>query len=128
MPNRICVSFSLAIAIGCCGCHSSSSEPAGESAAVTAPAAVPIPADSPFAKVAVGMDMKEVYDKIGQPTDTGGHMTGKQFIPFYFGGDTHRVVSHYKGQGRIIFSRDGAFSSTMRVIEIQYDPTETGYQ
>jgi hypothetical protein len=73
------------------------------------------------------MGMKEVYDTIGQPTDTDSHITGKGFNPFYYGGDTHRIVAKYKGQGRITFTRDHAFSDTMRVMEIEYDPSEKGY-
>jgi hypothetical protein len=97
-----------------------------KAAAATRPAAA-MPASSPFAKVQMGMSMKEVYDLIGQPTDTSAHITGKQFNPFYYGGDTHRVEAMYKGQGRIVFSRSSAFEGDMRVIEIIYNPDESGY-
>jgi hypothetical protein len=88
---------------------------------------VPVPADSPFAKIKVGMGMKEVADLIGQPTDTSAHVTGKAFIPYYYGGDTHRVESLYKGQGRIVFAPAHAFSGDLRVIEINYNASERGY-
>lgn len=87
---------------------------------------IPIPPDSPLAKIELGMDMKQVFDAIGVPTDTASHVTGKSFIPLYIGGDTSRSVSLYKGQGRVVFSRKSAFGSDLRVIKIEYDPNESG--
>jgi hypothetical protein len=55
-------------------------------------------------------------------------VTGKAWIPFYYGGDTHRMEARYKGQGRVIFAPDSQFDGDMRVISIEYDPTETGYK
>ena len=123
----------LTLALSGLGCHSNDS---GNSSNTSAPAqtpadakpAVPIPPDSPFAKIRVGMGMAEVYSLIGQPTDTTSHITGKAFIPYYYGGDTHRVEALYKGQGRIIFAPPHAFTSDLQVMEIDYDPTERGYQ
>lgn len=68
--------------------------------------------------------MKEVSDLIGPPTDTNSHMTGKAFIPFYYGADRAEVEAYYKGLGRVIYP---AASGSPRVIAVQYDPTETGY-
>ena len=119
------VALLVAVALVGAGCSSSNSSASKEPETVRP--SIPIPADSPFAKVTVGMGMKEVTDTIGPPTDTDNQMTGKGFNPFYYGGDTHRVMYRYKGQGRIVFTRDHAFTSTMRVMEIQYDPTEKGY-
>jgi hypothetical protein len=110
------------------GCHSSS--PTTQAAPATDPSAKvypPAPEGSPFALIKVGMDMKQVTDLIGPPTDAHAYATGKAFIPFYYGGDTHRTEYEYKGQGRVIFSPDSRFSSGQSVVEIQYDPTETGY-
>jgi hypothetical protein len=73
------------------------------------------------------MSIGEVYALIGQPTDTSSHITGKSFIPYYYGGDTHRMEAIYKGLGRIVFSPRNAFTSDMQVIEINYDPKEPGY-
>ncbi len=39
-----------------------------------------------------------------------------------------RLVYYYPKLGRVIFSRDNAFSSEMRVIGVEYDPTEDGYK
>lgn len=106
--------------VGCGTTDSASSEPAKEEAK----AAVPIPADSPFAKIKLGMGMSEVYALIGQPTDTGHHITGKAFIPYYYGGDTHRSEAIYKGLGRVVFSPRHAFTQDMEVVEINYNPGE----
>ncbi len=106
--------------VGCGTTDSASSEPAKEEAK----AAIPIPADSPFAKIQLGMGMDEVYALIGRPTDTGHHMTGKQFIPYYYGGDTQRTEAFYKGQGTIVFSPNNHWTQHMGVIEINYDPNQ----
>jgi hypothetical protein len=83
----------------CGGCSSSSSSPTATatpgSAALRETSA--IPADSPLAKVRVDMGQREVTDLIGPPTDVDSHITGKAFVPFYFGDDAHRMVHHYKG-------------------------------
>jgi hypothetical protein len=85
---------------------------------------VSIPANSPWAKVTVGMDMNQVIALLGQPTSTGSQMTGKGLIPFYMGGDAQRFVSHYKGHGRIIYTRPNGFATNWTALEVQYDPAE----
>jgi hypothetical protein len=112
--------------VGCATTDSDSPKPASPTPA--AKATVAIPADSPFAKIKPGMGMAEVYALIGQPTDTSHHITGKQFIPYYYGGDTHRTEAIYKGLGRIVFSPRHAFTSDMEVIEVNYNPDERGFQ
>lgn len=59
---------------------------------------------SKFTKLEIGMSLKQVTDLIGQPSDQGAYITGKAFIPFFFGGDTHRQELVYKNQGRLIFA------------------------
>ena len=59
---------------------------------------------SPFTKLQIGMSMRQVVDLIGQPTDRGAYITGKAWIPFYFGSDRHRFEFVYKNQGRLIFA------------------------
>lgn len=122
--------LTAAIAFGVTGCGTTDSgasdQPAAKPAEETK-AAVPIPPDAPFAKIKTGMSIGEVYSLIGQPTDTSHHITGKSFIPYYYGGDTHRMEAIYKGQGRIVFSPRNAFTSDMEVMEINYDPKEPGY-
>ncbi len=59
---------------------------------------------SKFGLLKIGMGMKQVTDLAGQPTDQGAYITGKAFIPFYFGGDRHRFEFAYKGWGRLVFA------------------------
>lgn len=87
-----------------------------------------IPAGSPFAKVKAGMSEGRVFDLIGQPTEVKTYMTGKTWIPFYFGPDTHRKEALYKGQGRIVFTPSGAMGTGVyKVHHVIYDPSEDGY-
>ena len=59
---------------------------------------------SKFNKLKIGMSMRQVTDLIGQPTDQGSYVTGKAWIPYYFGSDRHRYEMVYKNQGRLIFA------------------------
>jgi outer membrane protein assembly factor BamE (lipoprotein component of BamABCDE complex) len=119
---------SLILVVGAYGCKTTSSAESGstkEAPAKSEPAAKPapanIPASSPLAKVKMGMPQAQVYDLIGQPTSTRVFPSGKQFIPFYYGPDTHRTGAFFKGLGRVVFS------GADQVVEIDYDPTEDGY-
>jgi hypothetical protein len=103
-----------AVAAGC----------AKREAAPPAAAATPPPAGTPLAKVREGMSMREVEDVAGVPTDRRHHITGKQFIPWYFGNDTNRMNWHYQGQGRVVF-QTGAWRE-FRVMRVEYDPSEPG--
>lgn len=87
-----------------------------------------IPSDSPLAKIHNGMGMAELMSLLGQPTDQEVFMTGKAFIPLYFGADTSVIRLHYKGLGRIYVSGGGAFGGGQRVINIEYDPQESGFR
>jgi len=75
------------------------------------------------------MSARQVTDIAGQPTDQGAYVTGKAFIPFYFGSDRHRFEMTYKGQGRLIFAGGGMgdFSSG-NLIWIIHNPNESGYR
>jgi hypothetical protein len=59
-----------------------------------------------FTKLTIGMTMSQVTHAIGEPSDRGVYVTGKAFIPFYFGSDRHRYELVYKGSGRLIFAAD----------------------
>jgi hypothetical protein len=110
------------------GCSSGNSSGGSSAApAATQPAAVPIPPDSPFAKVKNGMSMEQVDATIGPPTTRREYQTGKGWIPYHFGGDNRRITGYYKGIGTITFSSDSQFSSGYSVMEVDYDPTEPGY-
>jgi hypothetical protein len=85
--------------------------------------------NSSFNKLQIGMPMRQVTDLIGQPTDQGAYITGKAFIPFYFGGDKHRYEMVYKSQGRLIFAGGGMGDySSGNLIWIIHNPTEGGYR
>ena len=119
---------SLILVAGAYGCKTTTSAESGstkEAPAKSEPAAkkapANIPAGSPLAKVKMGMPQSQVYDLIGQPTSTRVFPSGKSFIPFYYGPDTHRKGAFFKGLGRVVFS------GADQVVEIEYDPTEDGY-
>ncbi len=86
---------------------------------------VPPPAGSPFSKVEPGMNDTDVRKILGEPDDTNGYMTGKQFIPWYYGSDTSRTDWVYRGKGRIVFSRN-RYSGNLKVVEVLYNPSESG--
>lgn len=60
--------------------------------------------ESKFTNLKIGMGMREVTDLIGQPTDQNAYVTGKTWIPFYYGSDRYRHELVYKGQGRLVFA------------------------
>ena len=99
-------------------------EPAAADTAHTA--AVPPPANSPLAKVQVGMSEQEVEKLLGPPTSQNEYVTGKAFIPFYYGEDRWRRSFFYQGLGRIVFAGSGGFSRDVRVERVEYDPNEPG--
>ena len=70
------------------------------------PAAAPAPASGPLAAVHQGMDPAQVQRLAGAPSTVKPFITGKAFIPWYFGPDRTRTAYYYKGQGRVIFSGD----------------------
>jgi hypothetical protein len=84
---------------------------------------------SKFTKLQIGMGMKQVTDLIGQPSDQGAYVTGKAWIPFYFGSDRYRHEMVYKGQGRLIFAGGsvGDYSSG-HLISIIHNAQESGYR
>ena len=83
---------------------------------------------SKFAALNIGMGAKQVTDIAGQPTDQGAYLTGKAFIPFYFGADRHRFEMTYKGMGRLIFAGSGGFDSSSNLIWIIHNANESGYR
>ena len=82
---------------------------------------------SKFGQLQIGMSAFQVTSQIGPPTDQGAYMTGKAWIPFYFGADRHRFEMVYKGQGRLIFAGGsvGDFSNGY-LIWIIHNPNEPG--
>jgi hypothetical protein len=84
---------------------------------------------SKFTKLQIGMSMRQVTDLAGQPTDQGAYVTGKAWIPWYFGSDRYRHEMVYKGQGRLIFAGGsmGDFTSG-HLIWIIHNANEGGYR
>jgi outer membrane protein assembly factor BamE (lipoprotein component of BamABCDE complex) len=135
MKRMVVLGASLLLVAGLHGCKTTSSSEGGaeaapakseksapsksEKAAKPAPAA--IPANSPLAKVKMGMPRNQVDDLLGSPTSERRFPSGKGFNPFYYGPDTYRTGAFYKGLGRVVFS------GADKVVEIEYDPTEDGY-
>lgn len=86
-------------------------------------------ANSKFTKLKIGMSMRQVTDLAGKPTDEGAYMTGKAWIPFYFGSDRHRYEMVYKGQGRLIFAGGSLGDYTGgNLIWIIHSANEDGYR
>jgi hypothetical protein len=85
--------------------------------------------NSKFTRLKIGMSMKQVVDIAGTPTDQGAYITGKAWIPFYFGSDRHRYEMAYKGQGRLIFAGGslGDYSGG-NLIWIIHSASESGYR
>ena len=86
---------------------------------------------SRFGQLQIGMPMRQVTDLVGAPTDQGAYVTGKAFIPFYYGGDRYRHELVYKGQGRLIFAGGNGWRSSGgsgNLIWIIHNPAESGYR
>ncbi|MEI9477786.1 MAG: hypothetical protein WCO26_14580 [Deltaproteobacteria bacterium] len=84
---------------------------------------------SKFTKLKIGMGMKQVIDLVGQPTDQGTYVTGKAWIPYYYGSDRYRHEMVYKGQGRLIFAGGSSGdSSSGNLTSIIHNAQESGYR
>lgn len=84
---------------------------------------------SKFGSLQIGMNVRQVSEVVGQPTDQGAYMTGKAWIPFYMGADRHRFEMTYKGQGRLIFAGGGIGDfSNGHLIWIIHNANEPGYR
>jgi hypothetical protein len=89
---------------------------------------IPAP-NSRFSQLQIGMGIRQAIDICGPPTDQGAYITGKAFIPFYFGSDRSRFELIYKGQGRLIFAGGslGNYSGG-NLVWIINSATEPGYR
>ena len=88
-----------------------------------APPATPPPAGSPLAQIQVGMTEIDVRKALGEPTSSRDYITGKAFIPYYYGPDTARSAWTYAGQGEVVFSRN-RYTGGLKVIQVIYDPSK----
>lgn len=107
----------LALAVvGTAGC--ARREPA-ESPAAAAKAVAP--ASSPLSQITPGMADTDVRRILGEPTRSRSYMTGKAWIPWYYGSDTARTAYTYAGQGEVVFSRN-RYTGGLSVIRVDYNP------
>ena len=83
-------------------------------------------AKSKFARVEIGMSRTAVEKLIGVPNDSDTHITGRQFTPFYFGGDTQRYEAFYKNEGQLTYSNGSRFGAPDVLIIIAVDRKATG--
>ena len=84
---------------------------------------------SKFGQLQIGMGMQQAKDIVGQPTDQGGYVTGKAFIPWYFGSGKYRHELVYKGMGRLIFASPSSFDfASGNLVWIIHSAAETGYR
>ena len=84
---------------------------------------------SKFSQLQIGMGVHQVTGILGQPNDQGSYMTGKAWIPFYFGSDRARYETVYKGQGRLIFATSAGWGwggEGANLIWIIHSANETG--
>ncbi|MFO1205024.1 MAG: hypothetical protein U1E63_04710 [Burkholderiales bacterium] len=85
----------------------------------------PVPG-SKFSELKIGMSFGQVQGILGVPSDQGSYITGKAFIPFFFGSDRYRHEAVYKGQGRLIFAGSAGFDMNAHLIWIINSANETG--
>jgi outer membrane protein assembly factor BamE (lipoprotein component of BamABCDE complex) len=127
MSRRVVFVFLFFVVAALCSCASGSGGQQAEDgprAQAAAAKGVAPPASSPLSKVKLGMNDAEVRKILGDPDNSNSYMTGKSWIPFYYGTDTSRSDWMYKGMGRVVFSRN-QYSGGLKVIRIDYNPNET---
>ena len=84
--------------------------------------------ESRFAKVKIGMELEQVHKLIGEPDQLYSHDTGKTWIPFYFGADGRRVVTHYRGEGCLTYSGGGVFNGKKQLLRMDVDAAGQCYK
>ena len=125
MRKLPCLMLSAVLALGLAGCARRAPDEGHAQGAQHA--ATPPPAGTPLAKVQTGMSQREVQNLIGPPSDEKQYITGKAFIPWYFGPDRTRIAYYYKGQGRVVFAGGSLGNMTGKVTRVEYDPNESGH-
>jgi hypothetical protein len=84
------------------------------------------PAGSKLSQVQKNMTPEQVRSIMGAPNGEKSYVTGKAFIPYYYGADAGTNTEwSYKGVGRVVFGVN-KYTNNTRVIRVDYDPTETG--
>ena len=88
----------------------------------------PPPPKSKMAQITPEMRESQVMKIMGPPDDSKAYVTGKAFIPYYFGPDTTRFAAYWKGEGRVIFMGGNAWGGGRgKVVRVEYDPSEDGF-
>lgn len=123
MNRRILVAVWMSLAWGLGACASSGSETGSAQAQAQPDVYAHAPADSPLSGVRLGMTDTDVRRLLGNPDRSNAYMTGKAWIPFYYGSDTHRADWMYGGKGRVVFSRN-RYSGGLKVVQVLYNPSE----
>lgn len=85
-------------------------------------------AGSKFAQLQIGMSRAQVQSIMGTPSDEGAYMTGKAWIPWYFGSDRYRHEFAYKGQGRLVFAGSGGFDTNAHLVWIIHNRNDSGFR
>jgi hypothetical protein len=131
MKSRLAFATSLTILL-VAGCAAKSTNSADDAAAADAKAQAraekqaakagrPAPAGTKLAQIQLGMADTDVRRILGEPDSSKNYVTGKQFIPYYYGTDTARTEWIYHKQGRITLSRN-QYTGGLKVIRVDYDP------
>jgi hypothetical protein len=81
---------------------------------------------SKLAGIREGMSPEQVQKIAGAPGSIKPYITGKAFIPWYFGPDRERTAYYYRGQGRVIFSGPAGLGTDSHVLRVEYDPNDPG--
>ena len=81
-----------------------------------------IPPGSKWSRLQIGMTQIEVERILGATPNIRAYVTGKAFIPFYYGTDRHRYEAVYAGQGSVAYT-GGSFGGGAGILMmINYDP------
>ena len=128
MDRRFTMMISGAAMLGVVACSDGRApSPKPEPRAQAESAYPPAPKSSPMARVQEGMSERDVAAILGAPDDSKAYITGKAFIPFYFGPDQTRFACYYRGKGRVIFEGGNQWGAGRgRVVRVEYDPSEDG--
>ena len=113
----------LCLLLGTAGCTTVEGGGGSGGQTTSAPAAASVPAGSRLARIETGMTDLQVRKILGEPDNQSNYMTGKAWIPFYFGGDTHRSEWIYNRVGRVVFTRN-RWSGSLTVINRIHNPNE----
>ena len=79
---------------------------------------------SKFKHLRIGMTHSEIMSLIGEGSDRRAYITGKGYVPFYFGNDITRFEVLYRGSGTLVYSDRWGYAV---LVGINHDASESGY-